>query len=286
MEDGGSSRLNCEYPPPYNVMKNINDEGSLEEKLRRLRKKTEKTSYETSSPTKEESKVKIQADLNKIISAYNLLLSDEELNSQDAYNSARKLITDREMIYKFVNFLSEYDKSSEKLDLVKFHRNRMAAGYFISGLINNLKEGEDVILDLTKYPGISGIGYSLSKHNLFLKGDVDESLGSFMMSGRITLEGNAQVKAGSMDGGEIIIKGNGGDVVGQFMKGGKITVEEAGDEVGSYMYSGEIVVNINAGKNVGSHMKGGEIHLNGNYESISKKIKGGEVYHKGKRIFP
>ncbi|MBR9691436.1 hypothetical protein GOV06_01495 [Candidatus Woesearchaeota archaeon] len=121
----------------------------------------------------------------------------------------------------------------------------------LSILVNKLPENKNITLDLTELTRPqSNLGSKLSSRNLVIKGNAGNFLGAEMKSGKITLEGNA------------------GDRVGRDMKGG------------------EIIVNGNAGENIGYGMEGGTIYLNGDYKSLSKLIEGGEIYHKGKRIYP
>jgi hypothetical protein len=53
--------------------------------------------------------------------------------------------------------------------------------------------------------------------------------------------------------------------------------------LGSDMSGGIIIMNGDTGDYVGPEMTGGEIHLNGDYH-LSDKIRGGNVYHKGRLI--
>jgi formylmethanofuran dehydrogenase subunit C len=83
----------------------------------------------------------------------------------------------------------------------------------------------------------------------------------------------------------IIVNGNAGDCVGERMKGGRITVKgNAGGWVGNEMKGGSIIVNGNAACTVGYRMKGGEIWLEGDYESLTRYIDWGRIYHKGRLI--
>jgi len=83
----------------------------------------------------------------------------------------------------------------------------------------------------------------------------------------------------------LIVNGDVGKWCGLQMKRGIIHVKgNVVPQVGYEMQGGKIVVEGNAGNFVGDQMKGGEIHLNGSYERISDRIKGGDIYHKGKCI--
>ncbi|MBR9691432.1 hypothetical protein GOV06_01475 [Candidatus Woesearchaeota archaeon] len=220
------------------------------------------------------------ADLDKIISVYESVLADKKsYPSGHSYDKANFLKVSKEDIYEFVSFLPEYEKSP---------RFFLLTGEFLSGLINNLEESDDVVLDLTGLTKLNCLGHKLSSRTLLVKGDVRDMLGKYMKSGLIIVEGNAESFVGlSMRAGKIIVKGHANNYVGNGMFSGKVIIKgRAGDYVGSYMKNGEINIRCNTGKSVGKDMTGGVIHLNGNYESLSKKIKGGEIYHKGNRIYP
>jgi len=50
------------------------------------------------------------------------------------------------------------------------------------------------------------------------------------------------------------------------------------------MKNGTIIVEGNIVE-VGFEMKAGKVHLYGTYEGLSKYLRGGQIYHKGKLIF-
>ncbi|MBR9691433.1 hypothetical protein GOV06_01480 [Candidatus Woesearchaeota archaeon] len=258
----------------------------LEEQLRKIK-------VLDSSASKE------PADLDKIIKVYESVLLDEEVDYNDFYDKAYSLIASKQDIHKFTSLFPKYEKESKRFKYM---------GGFLSGLINNLEENEEITLNLTGLTKLDDLGYKLSSRTLIIKGNVGDDLGSLMDSGKIIVEGNTRSHVGSMmkdgeilikgnagmgvgglmEGGEIVIKGN-AYLVGYLMQAGKITIEgDALDEndLGNNMVGGVIIVNGNAGKLIGQNMTGGIIHLNGDYESLSKKIKGGEIYHKGKQIYP
>jgi formylmethanofuran dehydrogenase subunit C len=150
-------------------------------------------------------------------------------------------------------------------------------------------------------------GLFIKNGEIVIEGDSGVHLGRGMKGGKITVEGNAGDVAGcDMRGGSMLIKGHTGVNIGLYMKGGKIIVKEnAGDGVGINMGNGEIViegncgeglgrdmnggkitVKGNAGKEVGQKMIRGEIRIEGDIVSLGERIQGGEIYHKGKLIFP
>jgi len=257
-----------------NKMAKEEQKGELEERLKEIVKKKDDR-LSRSHWLREEPAEKQEADLAKIINVYETILADEE--SSEYYSLANGLLTDKETIYKFVDHVKKYELS---------HKLLRSIGGFLSGLINNLEEKEEITIDLSKFGYLDDLGYRLNSQNVKIIGNSRLNLGFYMNSGKLTLVGNAFNQAGlNMHGGELIIKGNVTYNLGEFMEDGKIILEgNAGEDVGGYMYGGIIIVNGNAGKHVGSHMKGGEIHLNGDYESLSNKIEGGKIYHKGELI--
>ncbi len=83
----------------------------------------------------------------------------------------------------------------------------------------------------------------------------------------------------------INIYGDIGDALGEEMNGGIITLYgNANSRVGSSVNNGTIILNGDAGEDVGSFMQNGRIELNGTYQTISRHIRGGEIYWKGEKI--
>ncbi len=227
----------------------------------------------------ETARTKEKADLARIKHVYEASFLGKVRGLSGISNSSF-LLASKEDILAFVSILLEYEGREGVAD----------TGLFLSGLINNLAEGESVELDLSHFlQPLNYLGTNLRSRDLTIKGNAGLFLGRSMRSGTITLsEGNAGACVGrSMAGGEIVIKGNAGDSVGYFMRAGKITVEgSAGAKVGDRMTGGEILAKGNAGKLVGSNMSGGVVRLNGGYKSLSRRITGGEIYDKGTKIHP
>jgi len=197
-----------------------------------------------------------------------------------------------EKVYKrrTLSSLKYSSKDIEKFSLLleRYHDLRYfdeRVGLFLSSLIN-YSEDKDFVLhtySLTNDPEY--IGY-LNFKNITVKGNAGDWLGYEMKKGKIIVEGDLGHDGGYfMRGGLIEIKGNAGEGIGYFMESGKIIVRGNADRTaGGFMSGGKIIVERNVGKNVGHEMEGGKIHINGDYESISKSISGGDIYHKGKQI--
>lgn len=222
----------------------------------------------------ESSRPKEQAELSKIVKVYETSFLGKGGGISRIHHSDY-LVASKEDIIGFVASLQVYADREGFAD----------TGIFLSGLINNLNE--DIELDLThiKEP-LHYIGAFLNANNMTIRGDVGLFLGRSQRSGRITLEGNAGACVGrSMEGGEILIKGSVGESAGYFMRSGTIVVEgKAGRKAGNWMEGGKLIIKGDAGQLVGSNMSGGTISLEGGVESLSRKIPGGEIYHKGIRI--
>jgi len=178
------------------------------------------------------------------------------------------------------------------------------AGYFLSALVNNCKDTDYVIHTQHLSQKIDCVGYRNTK-NIIVNGNVNTIFGYEMSGGSITVNGNAGVDAGQrllggaiaingnvdgslglgMEHGSITVNGDAKDYGGQLMNGGTIIVNgNVGDNIGFNMAGGTIIVNGNAGNVVGDLMRRGEIHIEGDYGGLSKRIKGGKIYHKGKLI--
>jgi formylmethanofuran dehydrogenase subunit C len=71
------------------------------------------------------------------------------------------------------------------------------------------------------------------------------------------------------------------------MKWGRITIKgSAGRNLGRYMSGGIITVQGDVLGRVGRGMSGGKICIEGGFEGVSKRIKGGKVYHNGEHVYP
>jgi formylmethanofuran dehydrogenase subunit C len=118
------------------------------------------------------------------------------------------------------------------------------------------------------------MGHLMKGGTMIIKGNVLEGVGAEMQGGLTHVLGNASRDAGRcMEGGELVIEGNGGDWLGSGMKGGIIRVKgNAGNDIGRPDMSSL------------SCMEGGEIHIDGDIGSISDRIGGGRIFHRGKLI--
>ena len=83
--------------------------------------------------------------------------------------------------------------------------------------------------------------------------------------------------------GIIRIDENAGNYTGADMRGGLISVGNAGDGTGYHNYGGKIIVYGDAGRETGLKNVG-IIEVHGNIDSLSKNIKVGNIYHKGRQI--
>jgi len=292
-----------------------NQREDLEEMSKKLGK--ENDSYEISrSFRRDDREFSEPIDLNGIVNIYEKSLSKfdnrfpgimEDTDFSPIYRSTSRFrVRDKKDIHQFVSILPQYEDKARRFSLI--------TGAFLSGLIHNLKEGEECVLDLTNlHKPLDYLGMRLFEfHNLIIKGDVGDYLGYEMDGGKITVEGNAGDDVGQrMWRGEILVCGNVGDELGRYMlSGSKVTVEgNAGKNVGNWMEGGEILIKGNAGHTIGYEMSGGkitvegdtgcafirimggthvEIHLNGKYgwaKPIFLSRKGG-IYHKGWNIYP
>jgi formylmethanofuran dehydrogenase subunit C len=161
-------------------------------------------------------------------------------------------------------------------------KNIIIKGNAGDSLGQEMQKGSIIVEGDTKYYAGSNMNGGLIE----ITGNVKNSLGYEMKGGKIIVRGNAGMDTGnSMINGEIIVFGNADRELGRWMDGGVIRVYgEAGDNLGSEMEYGKIFIFGNAGNKIGYKMKYGEIHLDGDYDTISKDIQGGNIYHGGKRI--
>jgi hypothetical protein len=200
----------------------------------------------------------------------------------------------------------------------------LRAGIFLSALINNSKGREFIIITKHISPSIlaigkqntknitidgdtsSFIGGGMKKGKITINGNVcGDGLGILMNGGTIIVNGCCETDVGSkMKRGQIIVNGAVGLFLGNEMQGGTITIRrDAGHEagyrmeggliiiegnaannVGDNMKGGQIIINGNVGFNLGEEMRGGTISIDGNIGSLSKVIKGGNIFQRGRQI--
>ncbi|MEW6036498.1 MAG: hypothetical protein AB1529_07845 [Candidatus Micrarchaeota archaeon] len=159
------------------------------------------------------------------------------------------------------------------------------AGYFLSALVNGGPPGAYTLHATSAGRMIDHLGYWNSK-DLLVKGPAGLSAGEEMLAGTLTIEGNAEHYLGlDAGGGMIHVEGSAGHYAGRKLKGAEILIEgDAGNGLGAFMSRGRITVLGRAGKEAGRCMRGGRIDLEGDYESMSRHVIGGEIYHRGARI--
>jgi hypothetical protein len=104
----------------------------------------------------------------------------------------------------------------------------------------------------------------------------------------IRVEGNVGNSCGwQMERGIIEVKGNAGDNCGYMMQEGRIIIDgDTRTKCGQYLRSGSISVGGNAGRCLGHCMGGGRIDVSGEIESLAEIFGGGEIFHKGRMIWP
>jgi hypothetical protein len=128
------------------------------------------------------------------------------------------------------------------------------------------------------------LGDNMSEGRIHVRQAKIRDMGGLLAGGSIIIEGDAEESIGfGMQGGTIIIEGN---VIanrnGVRVDFDELRADHAG--VGFGMSDGTIIIKGDAGEHIGHEMEGGGIYLEGGYVSISDKIFGGKIYHKGKLI--
>ena len=180
------------------------------------------------------------------------------------------------------------------------------SGVFLSGLINNCKNDEFLLMTDHLDKQIDCIGYENTK-KIVVQGNTQNFTGNGMCGGSITVQGNTknwtgwEMRGGSiivtgntgndtgcnMHGGNIAVKGNTKNLTGYCMSGGSITVRgNTRNCTGWGMSDGSITIQGNTGQYTGSCMTGGIIKVSGTIQQISEYWKGGKIYEKDKLVFP
>jgi len=167
--------------------------------------------------------------------------------------------------------------------------NPHLTGHFISHVINHSPD-KNFTLTLNKLTSpIQFVGFENRKNVTLYKRDelfsepVFDFLGSRMIDGSIEVHASASRIGYELIGGNISIYGPIKETIGERMSGGNIRINnDVYSSVGSSMSGGSIEINGNVfGMIIGIGMTGGEIRINGNNRfKVSKKIKGGTIYHK------
>ena len=186
------------------------------------------------------------ASLKALLEFYDDVLFRGMPDPDSVYFKAYHYKSTQENLEKFVELIEKYQKED----------NFCLTGAFLAGLINQLPG--NITLDLR----------NINEELHFIGSELDNKI--------LTVLGNGGVFLGTaMYSGRIIVKGDVGLGAGQGMKGGDIFIEE------------------NAGSSIGMNMTGGRIFILGEYADEWKpdELKfmgatGGEIYHKGKKIFP
>lgn len=129
--------------------------------------------------------------------------------------------------------------------------------------IRQCKDNEIILEDVR---GQRYIGCGLAEKSIRIHGVPGNALGSYLVSGKLTVYANAQDAVGdTMNGGEIVIHGNSGDTTGYAMRGGQIYIRgNAGYRVGIHMkeyqnFKPVIVVGGRVGSFLGEYQAGGII---------------------------
>jgi hypothetical protein len=222
------------------------------------------------------------SDLEKLINRYKKLLNnfpneEEDIFYRKCLDSVREFNYNSQTLTHFSILLEDIIKNP---DLEGF-----ALGYYFSSLINNCPD-RNYFLKIPNAFALSYLGYRNNGKDIEVHGDSLTCLGAQMRSGNITLYGNGYGLIGEeMNGGSIVVNGDASDNLGENAKGGLIIIYgKTANGTGVKNKGARIIVVGEAGNEIGYEMQGGEIHILGDYDSISEKIIGGNVYHQGVRI--
>ena len=186
--------------------------------------------------------------------------------------------------------LSPTDIEAFSLTLSQFQYEtgfHFKAGMFLNALMGTSSGSEFIIHTSHLEVPIYYLGKANTK-TVLIDGDVGSHVGEGMASGSIIVKGNAGANAGAyMRGGELVIWGSADMNAGTGMSAGTITIgRDEGGDLGENMSGGTIIVNGRARDWIGWGMTGGSIQLNGDYVAPSPEISGGQIFHKGKLIWP
>ncbi|MFH0860780.1 MAG: hypothetical protein V1921_06230 [Candidatus Altiarchaeota archaeon] len=160
------------------------------------------------------------------------------------------------------------------------------AGLLLTALIQNSAEKE---FNLIIGSPLDYVGFNLEEDKkVTINGNVGNNVCERMFAGTVEVNGNAGNNIGNwMADGKIIVRGNVGDEACWGMKGGELIVDgNAGERTGGWLENGRISVRGDVGSDTGFKMYSGRIEVGGIVGGISSAIKGGEIYNKGKKVWP
>lgn len=189
------------------------------------------------------------------------------------------------MFYYGTRMGEEYDVSLKEVErlfnevLFNYVKGGLL-GAFISGMYSRtIRKDDMVVLDLSNYYGVSGLGFRHSRGKLEVDGNRALYLGTEATGGEILARGNMSNCVGKKNNGcTITVEGNVRNWAGMEMKDGKIRISgNAGEILGEKMTGGEILVEGDAGHWVGDDMGGGVIKVKGDF-TTSEERSGGEIY--------
>jgi len=143
--------------------------------------------------------------------------------------------------------------------------NQALEKYF-NGVISNCYD-EEITIHTAKHI-LDDIGSHMSGKKLTVKGPLGGNAGFAMQEATLTIHGDVGNHCAqyAMQGAFVHVHGNAGGDLGERLDGGVI-----------HCYG-------HAGHDVGFMMEAGQIHLHHTFDKLSRKMTGGSVYHKGKRI--
>jgi len=181
-----------------------------------------------------------------------------------SYQAFQKIIKKYDYTLKDVEyFVSKFLPSKEQQGSIQDLEMLLAAA-----MINRIISEEDEIEITNNFSEpIPNVGYRLSCGKIHVKGDAFTA-GYGMSDGELIIDGDVEIVGNEMSGGLIHVKGN---VLGPFncdnMNGGRVIIDGNVEDV------------------IASGMKDGVIEINGNYKIIDDLKTGGEIYHRGRKIW-
>ncbi len=179
-----------------------------------------------------------------------------------------------QMLSALVNFHHQKTNTNTEYVLVTEHLQEKLLFLCKDNSANVLVQGN---------AGYGACGY-MREGNVRITGNTLNPMGVNLISGTIEIFGDANDIGPSMKSGKIIVHKN-ASYVGNNMEGGMIVIHKNASCVGREMKNGTIIINGNIDDAIGKDMTGGEIYVNGENCIISDSIKGGDIYHKGTKVY-
>ena len=163
-------------------------------------------------------KTREEYDFTKLMNCYDKWRKEERNGIPKSYKIAKKLLEKYKILSLSEDYLNEFLKKTEP-------NQYDYEGIFISAIINELYENEEINLYSNNLDNLDYLGYLNENKRIIIEGDCRDYVGMDMNGGEIVVKGNCRDFVGwDIKDGEIVIEGDCGERAGDFMEGGILRI--------------------------------------------------------------